>query len=228
MTAPVRARHPRLRCSPRTQAAPRRRRWSAAPRPARSSWSRSPPRATAAPRPLASIGGTGVFVSALRDALLGGDVDVAVHSLKDLPTAPADGIALAAVPAREDPRDVVVARDGLTLGELPVGSARRHRLAPPGRPAARPRPRPRGRRHPRQRRHPVPQGPRRRRRRRRPRPCRPRPARAGWTRSPRCSTRCRCSRPPARARWRSSAAPTTRPAGRGVAPPRRRRARAPP
>ncbi|NYI99520.1 hydroxymethylbilane synthase [Nocardioides thalensis] len=65
---------------------------------------------------------TGVFVNALRDALLAGDVDVAVHSLKDLPTLPAEGIALAAVPPREDPRDVVVARDGLTLGELPAGS----------------------------------------------------------------------------------------------------------
>jgi hydroxymethylbilane synthase len=72
--------------------------------------------------PLASIGGTGVFVSALRDALLRGDVDVAVHSLKDLPTAPHAGIALAAVPVREDPRDVVIARDGLTLGELPSGA----------------------------------------------------------------------------------------------------------
>ena len=72
--------------------------------------------------PLATMGGTGVFVSALRDALLAGEVDVAVHSLKDLPTAPADGIALAAVPQREDPRDVIVARDGLTLGELPQGS----------------------------------------------------------------------------------------------------------
>jgi hydroxymethylbilane synthase len=72
--------------------------------------------------PLASLGGTGVFVSALRDALLDGHVDVAVHSLKDLPTTPADGITLAAIPPREDPRDVVVARDGLTLGELPVGS----------------------------------------------------------------------------------------------------------
>lgn len=72
--------------------------------------------------PLATLGGTGVFVSALRDALLRGEVDVAVHSLKDLPTAPAPGIALAAVPPREDPRDVVVARDGLTLGELPHGS----------------------------------------------------------------------------------------------------------
>jgi hydroxymethylbilane synthase len=73
-------------------------------------------------QPMAQIGGTGVFVSALRDALLDGRIDVAVHSLKDLPTAPADGITLAAVPQREDPRDVVVARDNLTLGELPVGS----------------------------------------------------------------------------------------------------------
>lgn len=72
--------------------------------------------------PLASIGGTGVFVSALREALLRGEVDAAVHSLKDIPTYPEDGIALAAVPLREDPRDVLVARDGLTLGELPAGS----------------------------------------------------------------------------------------------------------
>jgi hydroxymethylbilane synthase len=72
--------------------------------------------------PLAQLGGTGVFVSALRDALLEGRVDVAVHSLKDLPTDPPPRIALAAVPLREDPRDVLVARDGLTLGELPVGS----------------------------------------------------------------------------------------------------------
>ena len=71
---------------------------------------------------LATLGGTGVFVGALRDALLRGEVDVAVHSLKDLPTTPHGGIALAAVPLREDPRDVVVARDALTLGELPVGS----------------------------------------------------------------------------------------------------------
>jgi hydroxymethylbilane synthase len=72
--------------------------------------------------PLAQLGGTGVFVSALREALLRGDVDLAVHSLKDLPTAPPEGIALAAVPTREDPRDVVIARDGLTLGELPAGA----------------------------------------------------------------------------------------------------------
>lgn len=72
--------------------------------------------------PLASLGGTGVFVSALRDALLRGEVDLAVHSLKDLPTTPDERITLAAVPLREDPRDVVIARDGLTLGELPAGA----------------------------------------------------------------------------------------------------------
>ena len=72
--------------------------------------------------PLATLGGTGVFVSALREALLRGEVDAAVHSLKDIPTYPEDGIALAAVPLREDPRDVLVARDGLTLGELPADS----------------------------------------------------------------------------------------------------------
>lgn len=79
-------------------------------------------RSQAAGTPLAGSSSTGVFVSALRDALLAGEVDLAVHSLKDLPTYPQDGIALAAVPTREDPRDVVVARDGLTLGELPAGS----------------------------------------------------------------------------------------------------------
>ena len=69
-----------------------------------------------------SMGGTGVFVTALRDALLSGAVDVAVHSFKDLPTAPAPGLHIAAVPRREDARDVLVARDGLTLAELPAGS----------------------------------------------------------------------------------------------------------
>jgi hydroxymethylbilane synthase len=71
---------------------------------------------------MAQIGGTGVFASALREALLAGEIDVAVHSFKDLPTAPADGIVIGAVPLREDPRDALVARDGLTLGALPAGS----------------------------------------------------------------------------------------------------------
>jgi hydroxymethylbilane synthase len=68
------------------------------------------------------LGGTGVFVAALREALLAGDVDLAVHSYKDLPTAPAPGLSLAAVPLRADPRDALVARDGLTLGQLPPGA----------------------------------------------------------------------------------------------------------
>ncbi|GAB3545978.1 hydroxymethylbilane synthase [Actinopolyspora lacussalsi] len=66
--------------------------------------------------------GVGVFTSALREALAAGEVDVAVHSYKDLPTAPDPRLALAAVPPREDPRDALVARDDLTLGELPPGS----------------------------------------------------------------------------------------------------------
>ena len=74
------------------------------------------------PTPLAQLGGTGVFVSALRSALTQGRVDIAVHSLKDLPTTPDAGTTLAAVPVREDPRDALVARDRLTLGELPAGS----------------------------------------------------------------------------------------------------------
>ena len=83
--------------------------------------------------PLATIGGTGVFVTAVRAALLAGDVDVVVHSFKDLPTAPAAGIALAAVPTREDPADALCARDGLhprrAAARLP-----RSAPAPPGGP----------------------------------------------------------------------------------------------
>jgi hydroxymethylbilane synthase len=71
---------------------------------------------------LAQIGGTGVFVSALRESLLAGGVDFAVHSLKDLPVGPVHEIALAAVPPREDPRDALVARDGAKLADLPHGA----------------------------------------------------------------------------------------------------------
>ncbi|WP_433399239.1 hydroxymethylbilane synthase [Streptomyces sp. CA-146814] len=71
---------------------------------------------------LAQIGGTGVFVAALREALLRGEVDFAVHSLKDLPTSQPDELVLAAVPQREDPRDALVARDGLTFEQLPDGA----------------------------------------------------------------------------------------------------------
>jgi hydroxymethylbilane synthase len=72
--------------------------------------------------PLSSFGGVGVFVSALREALLDGRVDLAVHSLKDLPTAPAPGLTLAAVPQREAPNDVLVTADGRSLAELPEGA----------------------------------------------------------------------------------------------------------
>ena len=71
---------------------------------------------------LTQIGGTGIFVSALRESLLRGEVDFAVHSLRDLPTGAAPGIALAAIPARDDPRDALVARDGAKLADLPAGA----------------------------------------------------------------------------------------------------------
>ena len=71
---------------------------------------------------LAQMGGTGVFAAAIRRALLDGEIDMAVHSLKDLPVAPEPGLVIAGIPVREDPRDALVARDGLTLGELPEGA----------------------------------------------------------------------------------------------------------
>lgn len=72
--------------------------------------------------PLTRIGGTGVFVSAVREALLAGEVDVVVHSLKDLPTLPADGIRLAAVPVRENPADALLTRAGIaSLDAIPRG-----------------------------------------------------------------------------------------------------------
>ena len=71
---------------------------------------------------LSSIGGTGVFAAALRRALLHGEVDLAVHSLKDLPTTPEPGLVVAAVPSREDPRDVLVSSGRRTLGELGEGA----------------------------------------------------------------------------------------------------------
>jgi len=83
--------------------------------------------------PLAAIGGTGIFVTAVRAALANGRVDVIVHSFKDLPTAPAPGLMLAAVPERENPFDALCARDGLTLDTLPscarVGTGSPRRVA---------------------------------------------------------------------------------------------------
>ncbi len=71
---------------------------------------------------IAQLGTTGVFVTALREAVVAGEVDLAVHSYKDLPTAPYAGLVIGAVPLRADARDALVARDGLTLGELPAGA----------------------------------------------------------------------------------------------------------
>ena len=71
---------------------------------------------------LTSLGGTGVFVAELRQRLLADDIDLAVHSLKDLPTAEAPGLVVAAIPPRADARDALVARDGLALAELAPGA----------------------------------------------------------------------------------------------------------
>jgi hydroxymethylbilane synthase len=71
---------------------------------------------------LATFGGTGVFTAELHQALLADRVDVAVHSLKDLPAGEEVGIQLACVPVREDVRDTLIARDGLTLEALPAGA----------------------------------------------------------------------------------------------------------
>jgi hydroxymethylbilane synthase len=71
---------------------------------------------------LSELGGTGVFASALREALLAGECDLIVHSLKDLPTGDAPGLVIGAIPKRADARDALCARDGLTLEALPEGS----------------------------------------------------------------------------------------------------------
>jgi hydroxymethylbilane synthase len=71
---------------------------------------------------LPQIGGTGVFVSALRESLLAGDIDLAVHSLKDLPVGPVPGLVLAAVPTRDDVRDALIGRDGAKFADLPPGA----------------------------------------------------------------------------------------------------------
>lgn len=71
---------------------------------------------------LSSLGGTGVFASALREALLAGECDLVVHSLKDLPTAAVPGLRIGATPKRADARDVLVARDGFVLDSLPIGA----------------------------------------------------------------------------------------------------------
>jgi len=73
-------------------------------------------------RPLAAIGGKGLFVTEIEAALRAGRIDLAVHSAKDLPSALPDDLTIAAIPARADARDVLVARDGATLRDLPPGA----------------------------------------------------------------------------------------------------------
>ena len=72
--------------------------------------------------PIEQIGAKGVFIKEIEEALLEGSIDVAVHSMKDLPTELPDGLAIAAVPEREDPRDVMVSHVAASLAELPAGA----------------------------------------------------------------------------------------------------------
>jgi hydroxymethylbilane synthase len=72
--------------------------------------------------PLAQVGGKGLFVKEIEEALLSGDIDLAVHSMKDVPTELPPGLHLGAITEREDPRDILVSRDGRGLLELPTGS----------------------------------------------------------------------------------------------------------
>nr|BFE85595.1 hypothetical protein GCM10020093_081960 [Planobispora longispora] len=82
---------------------------------------------------LTQLGGTGVFVSALRDKLIEGEIDFAVHSLKDLPTTPDPRVVIAAIPPRDDCRDALVAGEA---GRPAAGSEDRHGLAAENRPAS--------------------------------------------------------------------------------------------
>ncbi|NOS82542.1 MAG: hydroxymethylbilane synthase [Nitrospira sp.] len=72
--------------------------------------------------PLAQIGGKGLFVKEIEEALLSGEIDLAVHSMKDVPTELPEGLAILCVPPREDPRDALISRDGLVFNDLPRGA----------------------------------------------------------------------------------------------------------
>ncbi|WP_173051355.1 hydroxymethylbilane synthase [Nitrospira sp. KM1] len=72
--------------------------------------------------PLAKIGGKGLFVKEIEDALLSGEIDLAVHSMKDVPTELPAGLELLCVPEREDPRDALISRDGRKFKDLPLGA----------------------------------------------------------------------------------------------------------
>ena len=72
--------------------------------------------------PLAQIGGKGLFVKEIEEALLSGEIDLAVHSMKDVPTELPDGLEILCVPPREEPRDALISRDGKLFLDLPVGA----------------------------------------------------------------------------------------------------------
>lgn len=74
-------------------------------------------------RPLASFGGRGVFVKEIEDALIAGEIDLAVHSLKDLPTAQPEGLEICCIPEREDARDLLASAGGRGLRDLPPGAS---------------------------------------------------------------------------------------------------------
>ncbi len=74
-------------------------------------------------RTIQFLGGKGVFTKEIEEALLAGEIDLAVHSMKDLPAELPEGLAIAAVPEREDPRDVVVSRNNVRLDHLPKGAS---------------------------------------------------------------------------------------------------------
>lgn len=72
--------------------------------------------------PLAQIGGKGLFVKEIEEALLSGEIDLAVHSMKDVPTELPDGLEILCVPPREDPRDALISREGKSFLDLPLGA----------------------------------------------------------------------------------------------------------
>ncbi len=72
--------------------------------------------------PLAQIGGKGLFVKEIEEALLSGEIDLAVHSMKDVPTELPEGLEILCVPPREDPRDALISRDGWSFKDLPRGA----------------------------------------------------------------------------------------------------------
>jgi hydroxymethylbilane synthase len=72
--------------------------------------------------PLAQIGGKGLFVKEIEEALLSGEIDLAVHSMKDVPTELPEKLAILCVPPREDPRDALISRDGRSFMNLPRGA----------------------------------------------------------------------------------------------------------